>query len=224
MTVDKADDILTRLPFFTVRGDAQGQKYTAQGENGRGQLTAYDIMPGLKLALTEYRGETMQFHHPVMPEVMQINYCLKGRIGWMMKNGSSLYLGCGGLSLHMMDCCSVSSISLPLGFYSGITLFADLAQLAKEPAEVLSGLGITAEEWHDKFCSDGELTVLPDVTAAAEIFASLPRIGEKYRPAYFKLKAQELLLFLAMLDISSLHSAEGCENQYIEIVKRYMPV
>lgn len=216
MAADKTDGILQRLPFLK----AHGQKYTAQGENGRGQLTAYDIMPGLKLALTEYSGETMQFHHPVMPYVMQINYCFKGRMGWIMKNGSGLYLGSGGLSLHMMDCCSVSSISLPLGFYSGITLFADLAQLAEKPPEVLDGLGITAKTWHDKFCSGGELTVLPDVAAAAEIFAYLPRIGEAYRPAYFKLKAQELLLFLAMLDMSGLHSAEGCENQYIEIVKK----
>ena len=69
MAAGKTDDILQRLPFLK----AHGQKYTAQGENGRGQLTAYDITPGLKLALTEYSGETMQFHHPVMPYVMQVN-------------------------------------------------------------------------------------------------------------------------------------------------------
>lgn len=213
--------IFEKLPFLQKRGAGENPcKYVLKNQNGEGQMLVYDAVPGVELALILYSGAGFQFHHPVLEDVLQINYCLEGRMGWIMKNGSSLYLGSGDLSMHLMECCAVSNAVLPLNYYKGISVFVDLAYLTQNPPEALQGLGITASGWRAKFCGGGDLTVLPDVEAAAEIFASMPLVKEDFLSAYFKLKAQELLLFLEMLDMGSLKQAESYEKQYTDTVKK----
>ena len=217
----KMDEVLAGLLVFKRQGsEQQPQKYNIESETGSEHLFVYDVMPGLKLAFTKFTGSEMSFHHPELCGVMQINYCLNGRMGWMMQDGSAIYLGPGDLALHMMDCCAISSITLPLGYYTGIILFVNLEYLTENPSDIFSEIKITPQEWKKKFCAGGRLTVVPGLTEAAEIFSFLPRVGEEYRTAYFKLKALELLLLLSMLDIKNIQRAESYENEYIQTIKK----
>lgn len=52
------------------------------------------------------------------------------------------------------------------------------------------------------------------------MFTLLPRVKSEYRQAYFKLKAQEILLFLVVYGVPHLKTAESCEERYMEIIKR----
>lgn len=94
-----------------------------------------------------------------------------------------------------MDCCTVSGITLPLGHYSGIALFVDLNMAAQPFAETLNLSDVDLPAWAEKFCRGGEVTVWPGAAEIADMFALLPRVKSEYRQAYFKLKAQEILLF-----------------------------
>lgn len=141
-------------------------------------------------------------------------------MGWIMQGGRSIYLGQGDVSFHMMDCCTVSGITLPLGHYSGIALFVDLNMAAQPFAETLNLSDVDLPAWAEKFCRGGEVTVWPGAAEIADMFALLPRVKSEYRQAYFKLKAQEILLFLAVYGVPHLKTAESCEERYMEIIKK----
>ena len=112
MNYIKDNGIMEKLPFWKFGGkSSSAEKYLFENENGSGQMLLYNVLPGLKLAVTELNGSTMNFYHPAVSGVMQVNYCLNGRMGWIMQGGRSIYIGQGDVSFHMMDCCTVSGIT-----------------------------------------------------------------------------------------------------------------
>lgn len=101
----KDNGMMEKLPFWKFGGkSSSAEKYLFENENGSGQMLLYNVLPGIKLAVTELNGSTMNFYHPAVSGVMQVNYCLNGRMGWVMQGGRSIYLGQGDVSFHMMDC------------------------------------------------------------------------------------------------------------------------
>ena len=93
--------------------------------------------------------------------------------------------------------------------------------MAAQPfAETLNLSEGNLPAWAEKFCRGGEVTVWPGAAEIADMFTLLLRVKSEYRQAYFKLKAQEILLFLAMYGVPPLKTAESCEERYMEIIKR----
>ena len=76
-------------------------------------LVSYDLYDGIKLAFMSLTGNTQTDTHEPLKHILEINYCHKGKIGWKMNNGNSIYLGEHDYSLHTMECCSASTITLP---------------------------------------------------------------------------------------------------------------
>ena len=69
-----------------------------------------------------------------------------------MKNGFSVYLGPGDYSIHTLEPCADSELSLPNKYYEGFTLYIDLDLLTKEPPALLKDTGITGELLLKKYC------------------------------------------------------------------------
>lgn len=158
MNYIKDNGMMEKLPFWKFGGkSSSAEKYLFENENGSGQILLYNVLPGLKLAVTELNGSTMNFYHPAVSGVMQVNYCLNGRMGWVMQGGRSIYLAQGDVSFHMMDCCTVSGITLPLGHYSGIALFVDLNMAAQPFAETLNLSDVDLPAWAEKFSAAAKL-------------------------------------------------------------------
>lgn len=100
----KDNGMMEKLPFWKFGGkSSSAEKYLFENENGSGQMLLYNVLSGIKLAVTELNGSTMNFYHPAVSGVMQVNYCLNGRMGWVMQGGRSIYLGQGDVSFHMME-------------------------------------------------------------------------------------------------------------------------
>lgn len=93
----------------------------------------------------------------------------RGRVGWEMKEGLTLYLGPGDLSLHPMDCCAHSTLRFPLGYYEGfsISLNPDTLSQALPPALALGG--VSPQEILRRFCPQGHPMSLPAQTALDHI-------------------------------------------------------
>ena len=89
----------------------------------------YMLYPGIELSYNYFLGDRFRFHHSHKDCVLSIDHCCRGRIGWKMKGGLSLYFGSGDLSFHATDKCSDSEITLPLGYYEGLTISLDLSVL-----------------------------------------------------------------------------------------------
>lgn len=48
------------------------------------------LAPGMELSYYTVYEENLSLHHQIFSHVMEINYCHAGRIGWKMKNGTSI--------------------------------------------------------------------------------------------------------------------------------------
>ena len=67
--------------------------------SGKGQAEHLEVFPGVELFVIHHYGEKLDFHHEDLPGMLQINYCLEGRVGWDMRNGISVYFGAGDLTI-----------------------------------------------------------------------------------------------------------------------------
>lgn len=185
--------------------------------DGKGLVESYSIFPGISLTHSFYCANHYGFRHEPLQSVMQINHCRYGRMGWEMHDGLSIYLGPGDLSLHMMDACAESTMSLPLGYYEGIAISVDLDILQQQPPEILRDAGIDGGKLYQKFCNDGKHTAMPANTQIDHIFSELYILPSHLQMPYYKLKVQELLLFLSMMEPEK--ELDQYFSEQVEIIK-----
>ena len=178
--------------------------------HGTGKLENYSIYPGIDLSFFCLLTDRAVLQHDAIDSVIEINYCRQGRIGWEMKDKRVLYLGPGDFSIHTLSLCSDSAISLPLGYYEGIVVCIDTQILKLEQPEALYGTPITGDFLYQKFCANGDLSIFPGSEHTNTLFNGLFDLPESLRLAYFKLKVQELLLYLYSLSPST----KGNPTQY----------
>lgn len=194
--------------------------YHVKFQGGDAFFSHYLVFPGAEILSVTSTGTSYTSHHPPLCDVMQINYCLHGKMGWAMRNGDSIYLGPGDMSIHMMDCCASSSITLPLESYLGLTIFLDLPKFNQCLPEALRHTMFPLSQLHAKFCGKNHPTILPASSESDAIFSTLEWIPEQYRLPYFQIKLQELLLFLCMQDLKSLHASEPSLADPVITVKK----
>lgn len=85
---------------------------------GRGRVETFSLFPGLTLSHLCFQSETFSHRHAALDSGLEITHCRRGRVGWEMKEGLTLYLGPGDLSLHPMDCCAHSTLRLSPGVHT----------------------------------------------------------------------------------------------------------
>lgn len=180
---------------------------------GKGCMTAYQVFSGIQLSLNVFLGDQVSFHHDSHPHILEINHCHTGRIGWNFSNGTSAYLGIGDLSLHSMECCADSAMIFPLGYCEGISISIDLDELYRHPLPLLEETSIDILQIRDNFCCPDRSTALSACPDIDSIFHPLYIIPEHLRMPYFKLKVQELLLYLSRLDPEENSLTPYCSKQ-----------
>ncbi|MFR4756866.1 MAG: hypothetical protein ACLT9P_01040 [Evtepia gabavorous] len=150
---------------------------------GRGRVETFSLFPGLTLSHLCFQSETFSHRHAALDSGLEITHCRRGRVGWEMKEGLTLYLGPGDLSLHPMDCCAHSTLRFPLGYYEGfsISLNPDTLSQALPPALALGG--VSPQEILRRFCPQGHPMFSPAQTALDHIFSPLLRSAGGPPPA-----------------------------------------
>lgn len=187
--------------------------------SGRGLIKKHPLFCGIEISLLCFQSTELIHCHQPRPSVLQISHCRQGRMGWTMKTGQTIYLGSGDLSLHMADGCADSEILLPFGFYEGTSLTVDLDILHHHIPEILQDAGISSQQLYTKFCSGGKITAMPASARIDHVFSELYDLPEHMHIPYFKLKVQEILLFLSMLDIKEAPVLTPCFSSQVEIIK-----
>lgn len=186
---------------------------------GKSRITSYDLYKGIRLSFVALESTDFSFHHPAFEHILEINYCRAGRIGWQMESGNNIYLGPSDFSLHTMDSCADSKISLPNGDYNGLTIFIDLQELSEDLSELLSGTGITGELLLQKFCKDGTFTSFAGNEQTETIFAGFFDLPENLQLPYWKLKTLELLLYLSRSETDSDRRLTEYQAEQIRIIR-----
>lgn len=195
------------------------KRFTARS-TGKGLIQTYSIYPGMEVSFLTLLAESILFSHPANAAVMAVSHCRCGRVGWDMMQNQSVYLGNGDYSIHTMDTCSVSAMSLPSGYYQGIVLHIDLDRLTDCPPELLKGTGITGELLLKKFCMGQMASSFPKDAKAEAIFSGFYDAPAKLKASYFKLKIQELLLWLSQKENVKNSQLTQYQAEQISIVKQ----
>ena len=117
-----------------------------------------------------------------------------------------------------MDNCA-PEMSFPLRHYRGISVLINLKMAAEAPPEILSESGIDILKFKEKFCHDGNCFIMRAKDEIEHIFSELYSVPECLQRPYLKLKVQELLLFLCMVDVSKEKQRTQYTSPQVELVK-----
>lgn len=188
--------------------------------NEKGQITTYSLYPGIELSFFDCLSEENICRHSATDDILEINYCRFGRIGWNMKDGSTIYLGAGDFSVHTRKLCADSVMTLPNGYYSGLCICISLKQMMLSPPDILKEAKISGSELCRKFCSEGTFSILPGNEKTKPIFSGFYNLPLSLKIPYFKLKTQELLLYLHKMESSPLKKSNRYQSQQVEIIKK----
>lgn len=179
----------------------------------------YHIFPGIEVSYNYFLADHFTHQHPHMPAIMEINHCRHGRMGWQMEHDLNLYLGEGDLSFHRKDHCSNSLLSLPLGYYEGISVSIHFQELQQNPPEILEDAMIPYEKIQTAFCDTSRITAIPQSFDIECIFNGLYDLPAALVIPYCKLKTQELILFLSQLPSCDVPGLQPCDTEQVRIVK-----
>ena len=163
---------------------------------GKGEMQILSLFPGVELCFNRFIGSSVQFRHDPRENVLKINHCHLGRVGWEMQEGLTVYLGPGDLSLHPMYCCAHSQMRLPLGYYEGICLEVN--------SEAASGwIAQHAPAFHVDFSAlkqtllESKWYMVGSAGSRCEhVFRELYESAFYAERTYLQLKALELLMLL----------------------------
>lgn len=178
------------------------------------------LYDGIELSFLTLRSDTLTLPHDPLKHILEINYCRAGRMGWKMDNGNTVYLGPGDYSLHTMDVCANSVMTLPNDYYEGLTLCINLDILSNNPPELLTDTGITGDFLLRKFCKSGLYASFAGTAQTESIFSGFYTQEKPFRLPYQKLKALELLLYLGKRKISATEHLAGYQSEQVEIIRK----
>ena len=192
--------------------------YKMDCADGLGLMTVYQVYPGIQIIYNDFEATSCYWDGNIDKNILEINHCREGREGCRLPSGSCLYLGEGDLSIHTMDNCA-SEMSFPLKHYRGISVVINLSVVVKNPPEILSDSGIDILQFKEKFCADGNCFIMRAKNEIEHIFSELYSVPDCLQKPYFRLKVQELLLFLCMIDVSKEKRRELYTSPQVEIIK-----
>ena len=167
--------------------------------NGKGRIDIYPLFPGIQLMRHRYLADDVNFHHDSAAHILELDHCRSGRVGWDMCEGTSVYLGPGDICIHSMASCSDSHMSLPLGYYEGIAISANLRVLERSCPDILTEGGFNPEVLYNRYCIPERPVGIPASPRLDSMFSYLYELAGLERIPCYKLKAMESLLYLQHL-------------------------
>lgn len=202
--------LLERFSFLEKAGtDHTGHVYRPRRQNGI--LTDYPVFPGAEFLLTEYQGSHITV--PQMPpgKLLLIHCCLEGRLEWTCSTKECVCLNPGDIALHMLDCCSLSEISLPMGFYRGITVLLDTETFSAHLPDALGEAGFSTEKLTAGLDAHKPVILLPVSETGHALFSMPDRTSKLCCEPYLQIKLQELLLLFCFQDLCVLPARPSCQ-------------
>lgn len=184
---------------------------------GKGIANIVRLFPGIDLSYWQILAPSVSFSHESSHDALELTFCRSGRAGWTLKNGLVSYIGAGATSAHTMDCCAQSAMSLPLGYFEGVSLAIHLPMLPDICLDIMHSAGSSANKLLHKY---GTIpVVLPPDPETDRIFSSMYDTPEPFQLAACKLAALELLLYLIRADIR-IHAAQPvCDTHQAELIQ-----
>lgn len=179
----------------------------------------YKIYPGIEVGEINIKGKSYSPAVDRRPNIIEISYCLKGRSECRMSDGCFQYMGEGDLFISREDNHSTKQ-ELPLGYYQGLKFVLDLDVLASQTSGIITDLPVNISAVISRLLSQCDCFLLTARQQTENLFGIFFTLPEEARPAYYRLKAAELILFLNYLDVESERSKKTYTSPQVEVIKK----
>lgn len=175
---------------------------TEETESGKGEMVCYEVAPGITISYNDLQMGSC--YSPMIPDrdFLQIDHCLEGCYECESADGTVTFLGEGDLSVGSLKKGEqlIVASGIPLKRYKGITVLFDLEQAEKTLAQNFTVSSISLARIRDTLCKDGMILLVKSKNEIDHIFHELYHVDERIQTSYFWIKTIELLLFLSLLD------------------------
>lgn len=185
---------------YTLAEDETSQIIQVQNDTGDGLMSSYMVFPGVYLMFNDFHMEQCESQFQAEVDMLCIDHCREGRIEQEIKNGAYIYLGAGDLCVdRRMN--SGRHVEFPLGHYHGVSISFVLKDANEGINSYIKDFPVDIARLKKKYC-DGRINlVLQNEQGLEGILADLYAVPAQIRLPYFRVKIQELLLYLDALEI-----------------------
>ena len=178
--------------------DASCHSFQLENESGVGNITLYEVFPGIELVYNDMHMEYCNKQQKPASNVMEINYCKEGRSECLFGEYQYCYMAAGDLSFCSLQGQAHQS-AFPTAHYHGITVTIDFSGVTEEMKKVLELLSVDLERIRE-LAQRQEFTMIRGNSTVEHIFSELYKVPEKIRYGYIRVKVLEILLVLTGLD------------------------
>lgn len=190
------------------------------GRDEKGRLDIWTLYPGVELTLQAYSAKSVAFHHDVPGAAMlEINHCYAGRVGYTSGAEPALYLGEGDLSLHGLHTGVESVMQFPFDGYLGFSFRVDVARLDANLPDFMREAGVSGAQILARFCGENGFSVLSSAEQVGALLDPLYTLPERLLIPYAKLKFQELMLLLSVMDAPPV-TQSAYQAEQIALIRR----
>lgn len=178
-------------------GDGTGRHLFLQNESGSGEITLYQVFPGIELVYNDIHMGCCNAEQVPAANVAEINFCREGRCECQFGEQEFCYMAAGDLAFCSLQEKAHRSF-FPTAHYHGITVTIDLAGITGTLQGMLEELSVDMDRLLMLTRLRG-CTILRARPRIVQIFSELYDVPERLRCGYLRVKVLELLLVLTDL-------------------------
>lgn len=182
-----------------INEDTMCSSFHLENESGTGDITVYQVFPGMELIYNEIHMEYCKKTQNPCSGITEINYCREGRCECVFEKQSYCYMSAGDLSICYLQRGSHTS-SFPTSHYHGITVTIDFAKVTDEMKKILELLSVDLTRISD-FYGKQDFHMIRANETVQHIFSELYTVQDNIKKGYIKVKLMELLLILTEQDL-----------------------
>ena len=197
------------------------QLYHFRNKTGQVQIAEYNVFPGIWLTFKDAYIRSFEYPTNYPENLLEITHCREGRLEYEAGE-RFFYLGKGALSIHRSEG-SRATLHCPTRCYHGLSLIIDLEAAPYCASCLLADVEVKPQVLADKFCPEGGHFIMRSTPQLGHIFSELYSVPSHIRRGYFKVKALELLLFLAGVEpAASQEKRQACTRAQLSLAREVL--
>lgn len=182
----------------------------AQYEEWSINMESYNIFPGIDLIFNKYYTEISPEADVDWENVMEINYCKKGRYEGIFDENKYVYLAEGEIAYSLLM--NKNKIScFPMRYYEGCSILIDCKIANDFLKKNYKDMNIKIDKIKEKLFYLSWYKITRNDLKIKKIFEDIYSIGSREKINFYKLKILELLISLQIYDVK-----EEMNNYYTE--------
>ncbi|MDL2237591.1 AraC family transcriptional regulator [Christensenellaceae bacterium OttesenSCG-928-K19] len=192
--------------------------YSIGRTDAHGKADAYHILDGVDVVLLSFYAQQYNPTVHKSDSIVEINHCLSGRAEFTMQDGCLQYIGEDDLFMSTLANHS-DSIGFPLCEYEGMVVVIDMQKAQLHIDALMLGMSIDLKALFNKYFNNDACFWIGAKDTVRRIFTDMYTIPLEARILYYKLKIQELLLYLYYFDQEGERQENIFAHHQAELIK-----